>query len=256
MQSQQSSPILQDTMTCVKEKTPRQKGILKILVLHTQTLLQKKPSNLQNFLRPWMTMSCSSFYRQEREQWECYLRDNGPHQPPCQHHCDERRQVVVNEVKILRRKEKRYSPGKGTLKPPRWVETRRLAAGEYIRTIRTSCKHSPNLSIRDKGKAINICDTGMSPDTRPSPQGYSFPWRGFHRKQNKPTLQAGIFGVKGSSRTRLLPWRTACRFSTEKPLSNQMKGSQTRVQSEHTSSFSLLASKMVCSDPCFLMKPR
>lgn len=41
MQSQQSSPILQD-MTGVKEKTPRQKGILKILVLHTQTLLREE----------------------------------------------------------------------------------------------------------------------------------------------------------------------------------------------------------------------
>lgn len=102
-----------------------------------------------------MTIFCSKCYRQEREQWDCYLRDNGPHQPPCQHHCDERRQVVVNEMKILKEERKKvFTKKRNSL--TRWGKTRKLAAGEYIRTVRTSHKHSPNLSIQDEVKVINI----------------------------------------------------------------------------------------------------
>jgi len=62
-----------------------------------------------------MVMLCNQYHRQEREQWECYLRDEGPHQPPRQHHCDERRQVVVNEVKILKEeKEKVFTRERGS----------------------------------------------------------------------------------------------------------------------------------------------
>lgn len=77
-------------------------------------------------------MVCNQYYRQEllllQEQWECYLRDEGPHQPPRQHHCDECRQVVVNEVKILKEEKEKVFNRQRALKPLGWSGTQKLCA--------------------------------------------------------------------------------------------------------------------------------
>lgn len=101
---------------------------------------------------------CNQYYRQEREQWEHYLRDEGPHQPPRQHHCDERRQVVVNKVEILKKeREKVFTRGRDS-------ETTHLGwdwkvAAESISTLD---RHAPNLPIRNMGEGRKTSNRNVS----------------------------------------------------------------------------------------------
>lgn len=142
---------------------------------------------------------CNQYYRQEREQWEHYLRDEGPHQPPRQHHCDERRQVVVNKVEILKKeREKVFTRGRDS-------ETTHLGwdwkvAAESISTLD---RHAPNLPIRNMGEGRKTSNRNVS------------------RGKGLPHMR-----VKESSRTRMLLWRTARKFSWEKPPTIHGKGSQ------------------------------
>lgn len=87
----------------------------KILVFHTQTCSGGRnapATQLSELPRTADGHALQSALWAGEGTLKGYLRDEGPHQPPRQHHCDERRQVVVNEVEILKEeREKVFTRG-------------------------------------------------------------------------------------------------------------------------------------------------